>query len=286
MSNPSNFHADINVSNERFFEAAFDKIAPELDGIRPEDLLQINVDIPAAVATALGALPRICAQRELVQAALPQFDTTLFEKLEDYALALHHAHARCATAGDAPDELPTLAQEASDSRDRLRADVRALVQRGLVSDAVVADCCWLNGYKNVATDLTFLVTGLKDAWPRIQAKCAIDAAELERAERVAARMLRLVGTRQLSPVAESDAADRRARVYTLFMKCYEDIRRAIGFLRWTEGDVDTIMPTLYNNAKKRKAPHQPEAKPTTQPEPAPVAPTPAPAIPGGSPYVS
>ncbi len=224
---------------------------------------------------------------------MPQFDDTLFDKLEDYALAIHDAHACCGTAGDTPDDLPTLGQEGSDSRDRLRADAGALIQRGLLPATAVADCCWLNGYKNVATDLTFVVTALKKAWPHIQGKCAIDEAELERAEQVAARMLRLVGARNLSSAAEADAADRRARVYTLFMKCYEVLRRAIGFVRWTEGDVDTIMPTLHNNSQKRKSAAQPETKPATQPVPAPVAPAsataPAPAspvIPGGSPFVS
>jgi hypothetical protein len=46
----------------------------------------------------------------------------------------------------------------------------------------------------------------------------------------------------------------RARAYTLFTRAYDDARRAIIFLRWHEGDADSIAPALHpgRSASKKK----------------------------------
>jgi len=41
------------------------------------------------------------------------------------------------------------------------------------------------------------------------------------------------------------AADARNRVFTLLTRRYDQVRRAVVFLRWDEGDADRIVPSLY-----------------------------------------
>ena len=52
----------------------------------------------------------------------------------------------------------------------------------------------------------------------------------------------------------------RARAYTLF---YDDARRAVIFLRWHEGDADSIAPSLHpgKSASKKKPADEPNVTP-------------------------
>ena len=50
-------------------------------------------------------------------------------------------------------------------------------------------------------------------------------------------------------------ADMRQRAFSLFVNVYDQARRAVSHLRWNEGDVDDIAPSLYagrNSGPRRK----------------------------------
>jgi len=49
----------------------------------------------------------------------------------------------------------------------------------------------------------------------------------------------------LSPEQVAAATDIRQRVFTLFYNLYDEIRRAVSFLRWHHEDADSIIPSLY-----------------------------------------
>ena len=92
----------------------------------------------------------------------------------------------------------------------------------------------------------------------------------------------------------------RTRAFVLFVRCYDEIRRAVSFLRWNEGDADTLVPSLYagrgGRGKSEPARGEPESDKETPAAPTPVAPVagsaphPAPVVipgqPGGSPFLS
>ena len=221
----------------------------------------------------LGALPEILAQRGEIAIELPKFDVSLIDKMEDYAMALSHAHTLYATAAESPDDLQAIAQEAVETRDRLHADATALCVRGLVSASALKDYKGLVGYKNAACDLQILVSILKQAWPQIEGKCATQLAELDRADKVAMRILRVVGLRDQAPAVVAAPADNRARAFSIFIHAYDEVRRAVAYLRWSEGDADSIAPSLYAGRKRKPV------SDLAQPAPA-LAPTPAPAVVG------
>lgn len=63
----------------------------------------------------------------------------------------------------------------------------------------------------------------------------------------------------------------RAAAWTLALKCYQQIDRGIGFIRYEEDDEDQIVPSLFDHSRTRKK----REKPGTDPN-APAAPSPAP----------
>ncbi len=51
----------------------------------------------------------------------------------------------------------------------------------------------------------------------------------------------------------AEAADIRNRAYTLVVGCYDHVRRAVTFLHWDEGDIDTLVPSLFAGRKHKPA---------------------------------
>jgi len=78
----------INVSNEVLADEAYARVEPELAKLVPDELVQLNLDVSAALQTILGVLPEAKALRERIIKELPSFDIASFDRLEDYALAL------------------------------------------------------------------------------------------------------------------------------------------------------------------------------------------------------
>ena len=55
------------------------------------------------------------------------------------------------------------------------------------------------------------------------------------------------------PLPKSDNAnDTRQRAFTLLVTAYDEVRRAVTFVRWAEGDADAFAPSLYAKSRKRR----------------------------------
>jgi hypothetical protein len=67
--------------------------------------------------------------------------------------------------------------------------------------------------------------------------------------------LRAIGEKEQAPAVVADASARRARAFTLFVRAYDQVRRAVTYLRWEDDDADLIAPSLYRGrgAAKPKA---------------------------------
>jgi hypothetical protein len=51
-----------------------------------------------------------------------------------------------------------------------------------------------------------------------------------------------------------EVAAQRHRAYTLFVRAYDEVRRAVSFLRWRKGDADDIIPSIYSVRAARPRP--------------------------------
>jgi hypothetical protein len=252
------------------FAAGFAQVEAEVRAVPERELVAINIDVPSAVAMVLGALPELKGLRDKF-AQLLGFDVARFDKLRDYTLALGHAHAMFRGAAGPSDGTSGLADQVSTLRDVLQADATALAKRKILDEAQVTKLRGGSGYKNMAFEVVGLVGLLREHWDAIQGRSALKAEELEQAGQLAQELVTAVGTKEQAPVQVGAASLLRQQAFTLFMNAYDDARRAVSYLRWNEGDVDDIAPSLFEGHGGRGTPDV-QPKPPTPPGP----PTPAP----------
>ncbi|MET0791648.1 MAG: hypothetical protein ABW061_09030, partial [Polyangiaceae bacterium] len=246
------------------YRAAFQQILPEAETVAAKDLLVINIDVTTAVTTATGALPEIMALRDQAS-KLPAFDIKHFDTLETYALATMHVQGEYVAASRPPEELLALNDQGIALREVLHSDATALAKRGLMNGSKLSSFKVSPGYKILAEDLVGLSSLLRHNWDKIGSKTAITMAELDQAEELSDKLLSAVGAREQAPAVLAEVAIQRQRVFTLFVDAYDQVRRAINFLRWEEADLETIAPSLYSGRGnvRRKADSQPTTPPTT-----------------------
>jgi hypothetical protein len=237
------------------FQAAYEQVLPELIAFPESELVTINLDVPTAATTAIGAWPEMSTFREQVK-TLPGFDVAAFDKLEVYALAAVHAHGQFVAASTPAVPLPELAERALAARELLLSDATALAKRGLVNGERLKELKGPQGYRNIAIDIVVLDALFKERWAVIASKTALTSAELAAAVKVADDLVTAIGQREQAPVVVTVATDYRQRAFSLLVRAYDQARRAIGFLRWDKGDLEDIAPSLYAGRvgpKSRKA---------------------------------
>jgi hypothetical protein len=232
------------------FRAAYERTAAARAAIDPGDLASLRVDMGMAIDTVFAALPRITALRsELAKTAI---DLELIDALGTYAHAAGHALALYNAATTPPEELAAIHQEASGRRAALKSDAMNLALHGLLNRDAVTSLKGEVGFRNVGYDLLSLVAIYREAWERIEGRTAVLAADLDRAEIIAGQLLELAALREARRVTDPNIADSRHRAFTLMHKAYNQVRRALVFLRWETGDASKIAPPLYGKGGRRR----------------------------------
>jgi hypothetical protein len=225
--------------------AAFAAIQPEMLELLPENLAKINIDIPQAVSIALGVLPGLAFLRPTI-AELPDFKIDHFDKLETYALGAWYAHLLALPPASASNPLQPLLEEATKLRANLLSDAEALATRGHLDPEAVQVIRAGHGQVDTANDLVALSALMGSKWDEIATKTAATAEEVHRAGDLGPLLLAALGVREHSATATpAEAADRKVRAFTLFTVAYDQLRRAMLYLRWNEGDADLLAPSLY-----------------------------------------
>lgn len=261
------------------FRASFDEAGAEIAAVAIDRVLPINIDITAAVITALGTLGEVRALRPRIVAELPRFEVRYLDRLETYTLALGYAHWLALGSRGPTGPIDGLVSELSVTRDLLVSDANALAKHGVVDGARLSQLQGGTAFRNIVSDVMLLVAVFRDAGDSIVGKTFVTPAQLDEAERKAQQLAAALGQREQAPTVSTPAAETRSRAFTLFMNAYDQVRRAATYLRWDEGDADTIVPSLYAGRGHRKV------DPAPVPAPAPATPPPA-ALPGGSPFTA
>ncbi|HEY5956530.1 MAG TPA: hypothetical protein VIV60_08260 [Polyangiaceae bacterium] len=247
---------------------AFELARPEMLLLKESQLLPVNLQPIAAVSIVRGALPGLLAMRSTIEEEFRKFDATVLDRIERYAFALTHAQAVYQSVTKRSKTLSKLSKDAVRLRERFLQDLQALVQRGQVDKSRLSKLKGAHGHRNIASDLLILMTVLRECWPDIVGKTAVTRDELEQAELLCNQLVAAIGMRQQVPTLAVDAAADRQRAFTLFMRAYDQIRRAVVFLRWETGDIDSIAPSLYakshNSRKGRPEPTPNEQKPAAE----------------------
>jgi hypothetical protein len=273
------------------FRAAYESMAGERDALTEDKVLRINVDIPTAVNTVLGNLPAIEALEKEAK-ALPEFDIGSFSKLGTYAKALSYSQMLYVAASEPVQDVPVLAEQLAGERAKLLASAEALAARGFIDGSRLGDLKGGPGYKNIAYDVGTLVAMLRAAWPKVQDKTAVTQDELTNAQAQTETLLLAIAGREQQHVDTAAAGEQRSRAFTLLANAYDQVRRAVTFLRWGQS-VDDIAPSIYSHARKASPDTTAAATDTAAAAPVAAKPAaepgnggaqPAPGMPGTSPY--
>lgn len=233
----------IGTAEDARFAAAYARRLEEIRAVPDDQLASLNIDVRDAISIVLGAIPKVGKLRDRM-AKLPEFDVSIVDGLRDYAGATAVASSRHSIALAPADDIERLKGEARVLRATIRADALALARRGLIDRSRFARLRGNPGYSNLAFGLMAWASLMEDCWDTIQGKTPLGLEEIQHARQLGERLVVAVGARKRGPkIAET--ARIRHQAFTLMVRAYDQVRRGITFLRWSEGDVDTIAPSLY-----------------------------------------
>ncbi len=225
----------------------YDRVRHLIEAVPVDTTTPINLDVGGVVQTILGTVPEVLEQREAL-AALGNFDLRHVDLLRDYALALGHIHNKYRVATGTPDT--SLVRQLFSARERLHADARPLVLRGMLDGARVSALQSGNNHQGLAYDVIGLVELLLDRWSEVGDYVIPKREELEQTRLLGNRLLAYLGQREQGPGAHAELGLLRQQAFTLAITAYNEVRHAIGFVRRHLGDVDNITPSLYRRGRR------------------------------------
>ncbi len=274
---------NINFENPEDFklptELAYERLLPEITAVPDEDLVTINIDVFSAITTATGCLPEIRGLRSSIEAEWRNFDFVQFDKLEQYTLALTHVHALYRSATAPKGHIVDIAQQLSVIRDQMIGSAQVLASHGLVDADRLTRLKQQTGYRALAADVLTLCALFREQWDQLAGKMPYTQTDLKRAGQLALELISAVGFREQSPVIVGAVALNRQRAFTLFVRAYDDARRAVHYLRTKVGDAETVAPSLYAGRAVRRrgdeSAEAPEQEPSSDAPAATGAQTPA-----------
>jgi hypothetical protein len=228
---------------------AFAKVEPELASLSAEALAPVTIDLGAAVTSVLAAAPRVREYREAIATQLPHHPLWAVDKLETYAQAAWYAHLLHSYSSTSPESAKALIEEAGRLREDLLIGAEALAHRALLDTDAVARIRKGSANPDLAGDLTALANLFRESWGKVSAKTAVEKSEIDRAAELGPAVLVASAAKKHK---STDTESQRARAFTLLVNAYDACRHALSYLRWKEGDADTLAPSLFKKRPGRK----------------------------------
>lgn len=265
--------------NHPAFSHALEQVRPELDALPGDKLEDIRVDIVAAIVLALGVAPAVKRLRAAIAAQLGDEAARHIDRLETTARACGRAHALYLTTLGG-DDVEQMVAELGRTRRVLRLEAESLIARKELPGSVLGELVGGTGYQAMCLDTLQIVSALRGRWGSIEGHTTVTTAELDRAEALADAVATTLGENQQAGSGASPAAELRRRAYTLFVRTYDEVRRLVSYIRWTEDDADEIAPSLFSGRGRRRSD---DAEPAT-PASAAAGPAIAPGMPGAAPF--
>jgi hypothetical protein len=229
---------------------ALEQVRSEAEALKDEELLIINVEPLAAVATVRGVLPKLYPLREQIAADLPRFNLAFLDRLELYALALMQAHSLFNVATGESSGRLALVSEARELRSLLLNDVNNLRKHGFLVCANLSQLRGANGNRNIASDVMTLAALLREHWAQVSSHCGASLIDLDRAEVLSDELMKILGERESAPERLAAATLLRRRVYTLFMRAYAEVRKAVRAIVIAPEEARKLTPSVHNRRKR------------------------------------
>ncbi len=231
--------------------AAFAKIEPEIAALKPDDIVPVTVDVSAAVTAVLSAVPKIREHRDEIATQLPLHPIEQLDELATYAHGAWYAHLLHNYANGSPEAAKSMIDEAQKLREDLLIAAEALAHRGMLDADAVAAIRKGQGHADTAGDLTALAQLFQASWGKVSAKTAVEKTEVDRAAELGPAVMIALAVRK-GGAQTKDTEGQRTGAFSLLVKAYDSCRRALAYLRWAEGDADSIAPSLFKKRAGRK----------------------------------
>jgi hypothetical protein len=229
-------------------QRAFERMLERMEAVPVESLQPIKLDLGRAAMIVIAAEPKIAALIPEMK-RLPDFSVEHVRDLRDLALAAWYAHNSFRPVADRS-TVSRLAAEAFALRKSLKQQARAFALVGLVKSGDVPKIDRGRSHWNLGRDLVALVQLLG----KTRKETRVDPKELERAANLAAELGLALAAREAKrqgTVEETETADMRSRAFALLAESYGEVRRAVQYLRYREGDAGELAPSLYVARRSR-----------------------------------
>lgn len=275
-------------------EHAYLRVKAELDALPVAELTPLNVDVVSAASVALGAAEQILTFRERI-AKLAEFELRHLDNLLDYGKTAWYAYVTNLPVPEAGDG-DALVAEVAALRAKMLRWAGPLADEGLFNAAALAKIKEGPGTgKDAPSDVVALVGLFRSRWNDVKDKCSVTEQELARGAEVGPALFALISRRDFQVSgSKTDGSLRVRRAWTLLDTAYTQCRRALQYLRFTEGDADLIAPSLRRNSGPGTKPSEPAVEtppaavanvhPPTAPAPEPAPVNAGPTIGSGEPW--
>lgn len=238
---------------------AFYRTAKDRDAVDIATIPAYGLEAVHAHATALGIALRLQPYRDRI-AALPDTDIRHLDKLVDYANALMFAHETLKIRAERTRQLPALSKEGLELREILLAYADVLAKQKLVSQKVVDDLRAGTGYRDLVADLNFLTRLAREEHERSGHHLPVRPEQVARAKEIAHTMTLQLGIRDDPDLDHDTLVQARHKAGYLLIRSHAEIRRAMEYIRYHEGDAAKLVPSLFvprkSTGKKKAAADQ------------------------------
>ncbi|HET9956326.1 MAG TPA: hypothetical protein VFQ61_17580 [Polyangiaceae bacterium] len=239
-------------SGEIHAAAAFQRVLPELQDLSKRSLIPVNLNVASVVARVLALIPGLRPLRPELERSLLDFRGDWFDRLEDYALALHHAQSQY-LAHAQPKPPRELTANSIGLRALLLAEVDLLIRRGSLDEQVVERVRGFVGYTNLATDLRTLAQLIETHRAKIEGHSPLALADAERARALAAKLLEAQRARAAASAELARVRAVRDRAFSLLVRAYKETRAGVLYVRRNHANVAELVPSLFSDRGDRGA---------------------------------
>lgn len=223
--------------------AAFDRTAAQRAALAPEQVGQYSLDATFAVGRALQIHARLLTLRpEFAQ--LPGFDLAHLDGFEDLARGLRYANAEVQRRIQRMKETPALADKGFRLRAMMMAYLEAVAFKGAVDPALIARLKEGSGYRDLAEDLVVIAHELQSRPELIGPEALVNRKDVAEGTEIAHQLLVHLGSAELDAQHEGMLLARN-RLGALLVRSHAQLRRAVDYLRFDQGDAADLVPTLF-----------------------------------------
>jgi hypothetical protein len=226
-------------------QRAFEKLEPEYRALKASELLRVNADVATSAATALRAADRVESMADSFAKELIHFAPADLEGLRTLAFGAWYAALQARPNELEAAEFEKLVNEGIALREQFVVASEALAARKLFDAKTLKDIDRGVGHRDLAGDLTTFASIYTKNRARYAGKTAIEPSEVKRAAEIGSAIFEIVAKRDRAAKGPKTAAETKARAWTLFARAYDELRRAVTYVRWDEGDANAIAPSLF-----------------------------------------